>query len=141
MPVACFLLFFVSEKLHRKYSRNCTEQKPSLLFSPTHTRSPKGRRRGATMPPHHVVARSHLWLCRDMVWGPRAPLTIVLQPIYSLRRENPKRIDHLPRKVPSRRHHRNQVSGVRRSCSGTLPGRGLTPGAISIDFTASTSTP
>ena len=29
---SCFLLFLVSEKLHRKYSRNWTKQKPKILF-------------------------------------------------------------------------------------------------------------
>ena len=27
-----FLLFCISEKLYRKYSRNCTKQKPKILF-------------------------------------------------------------------------------------------------------------
>jgi hypothetical protein len=31
-PIFC--CFFVSEKLHRKYSRNLTKQKPNLLFFP-----------------------------------------------------------------------------------------------------------
>ena len=34
------------------------------------------------------------------------------------------------------RHRRKQVSGDRSLCSGTLPGRGIAPGAISIDSTA-----
>ena len=41
VPVPCFLLFLVWEKLHRKYSRNWTKQKPKLLFSrnlPEHRR-------------------------------------------------------------------------------------------------------
>jgi hypothetical protein len=33
--VPCYLLFCVSEKLHRKYSRNWTKQKPKFLFFPT----------------------------------------------------------------------------------------------------------
>jgi hypothetical protein len=35
VPVPYFLLFCVSEKLHRKYSRNWTKQKPKFLFFPT----------------------------------------------------------------------------------------------------------
>ena len=58
-----------------------TKTQPPIF--PTRTRSPKGRRRGATTPPHHVVARPHLWSCGDMVWGPRVPLTILLKPIYT----------------------------------------------------------
>jgi hypothetical protein len=32
---SCFLLFCVSEKLHKKYSRNWTERSPEFLFFPT----------------------------------------------------------------------------------------------------------
>jgi hypothetical protein len=35
VPVPCFLLFCVSEMLHKKYSRNWTKQKPKFLFFPT----------------------------------------------------------------------------------------------------------
>jgi hypothetical protein len=33
--VPCFLLFLYFRKLHRKYSRNWTKQKPKFLFFPT----------------------------------------------------------------------------------------------------------
>jgi hypothetical protein len=36
-----------------------------------------------------------------------------------------------------RHHHRRQILGDRTLCSGTLPGRGSAPGAISIDVVAS----
>ena len=39
-------------------------------------------------------------------------------------------------KFRQRRHHRRPDSGDRSLCSGTLPGRGIAPGAISIDSTA-----
>jgi hypothetical protein len=32
-------------------------------------------------------------------------------------------------------HHRRQILGDKSLCSGTLPGWGITPGAISIDST------
>jgi hypothetical protein len=32
VPVPCFCCFCVSEKLHRKFSRNWTKQKPKFLF-------------------------------------------------------------------------------------------------------------
>jgi hypothetical protein len=44
-PVLCY--FCVSEKLHRKYSRNWTKQSPKFLFFPDRRRSPKKSRRGA----------------------------------------------------------------------------------------------
>jgi hypothetical protein len=36
VPVPCFCCFCVSEKLHRKYSRNWPKQKPKFLFFPKH---------------------------------------------------------------------------------------------------------
>ena len=53
MPVPCLLLFLVSEKLHRKYSRNWTKQKPEVLFFPEGSRAPKkccSRTRGLHTP-------------------------------------------------------------------------------------------
>jgi hypothetical protein len=54
-PVFCY--FFISEKLHRKYSRNWIKQKPNLLIFNKASRRPKRRQRGATGQPHHGVAR------------------------------------------------------------------------------------
>ena len=140
MPSASFL-FFRFRKITQEIFSELHRTKTQPPIFPTCTWSPKGRRRGATTPPHHVVARPHLWSREDMVWGPRAALTIVIRPIYSPQRENPKTIDNLTWKVPSRCHHRNLVSRVRRFCSGTLSGRGLTLGASSTDHTDSTLTP
>jgi hypothetical protein len=53
--------------------------------------------------------------------------------------ENPKSIGNFPEEVPQlcRRHRR--ISGDRSLCSGTLPGRGSAPRAISINVVASTA--
>jgi hypothetical protein len=59
-----------------------------------------------------------------------------LSPIYCLRRKNPQSIRIDPQKVPQRCRHRRPISGDRSLCSGTLPGRGIAPGAISINSTA-----
>jgi hypothetical protein len=53
--------------------------------------------------------------------------------------ENPKMIDIFPRTVPQRRRHRRQILGDISLCSGTLPGWGSAPGAISIDTVASSA--
>jgi hypothetical protein len=53
-PVFC--CFCVSEKLHRKYSRNWTKQKPEVQIFTGASRRPKRRRRGATGRPHHRAA-------------------------------------------------------------------------------------
>jgi hypothetical protein len=53
--------------------------------------------------------------------------------------ENPKTIgDFRERVLQLRRRHR-RISGDRSLCSGTLPGRGSAPGAISIDTVASSA--
>jgi hypothetical protein len=54
-PIFCY--FCVSEKLHRKYSRNWTKQKPNLLLFNEASRSLKRRRRGATGQPHYRAAQ------------------------------------------------------------------------------------
>src|SRR3954451_21104439 len=54
VPVLCFLLFCVSEKLHRKYSLNWTKQKPKFLFHHNEhgvqRRDEEAPRGGLTMP-------------------------------------------------------------------------------------------
>jgi hypothetical protein len=56
----------------------------------------------------------------------------VPSPIKSLTTENPKTIGIFPRTVPQLRRRRRQILGDRSLCSGTLPGQGSAPGAISI---------
>jgi hypothetical protein len=51
--------------------------------------------------------------------------------------ENFKIIGVFPRTVPQRRRRRRQILGDISLCSGTLPGWGSAPGAISIDGVAS----
>ena len=138
---SCFLLFFCFRKsLQEIFSELDATKAIDLMFQRT-TRCPKERCRRAVGPPYHATARGTPWPRGHVVWGPRASTDVAPSPIYCPRCINPKTIRHIRQKHPSRRRHRRQVSGVRSSCSGTLPERGLTPGAISIDSTASTSTP
>jgi hypothetical protein len=46
--------------------------------------------------------------------------------------ENPRGISKFPERVLQLRHRRRRISGDRSLCSGTLPGRGSAPAAISI---------
>ena len=118
MPVSCFLLFFVSEILHRKYSRNCTGRKTPDLILPSRTRTPKKRRRGATRPPHNLVARPHLPAREEVVWGPQGAPGVRPSPIYTSSTENPKYPIIIPRKAPSP----PSSSILDREGSGALPG-------------------
>jgi hypothetical protein len=67
-----------------------------------------------------------------MVWAPRESTDLALPPIYCPRCENPKSLSLHPQKVlPSKKSF-----GDRILYSGTLPGWGIAPGAISIDSIA-----
>jgi hypothetical protein len=50
--------------------------------------------------------------------------------------ENPKGIGEISRRVPQLRRRHRRISGDRSLCSGTLPGQGSAPGAISITVSA-----
>jgi hypothetical protein len=87
-PVFCY--FCISEKLHRKYSRNWTKQKPNLLLFNEASRSPKRRRRGATGRPHYRAARPAP-RPRALVVRPPWPTSgAAPSPIKTPRREKPK---------------------------------------------------
>jgi hypothetical protein len=86
-PVFC--CFCVSEKLHRKYSRNWTKQKPKFLFFPIRD-GVQSRDEGGQRAATHPMARATPWPRWVMMWAPGPPPDIALPPIYSPRRENPK---------------------------------------------------
>ena len=61
---SCFLLFFVSEILHRKYSLKWTAQKPKVLYLSWQHREPERRRNGASgwpHPPRRGLALARAW--------------------------------------------------------------------------------
>jgi hypothetical protein len=99
VPISCFLLFCVSEKLHRKYSQNWTKQKPNLLFFPKASRSPKMRRRGARSQAHPRAARPSPWPRHQGVRPPGPPSDAPLSPIYSPRWKKPKGRIASPRNI------------------------------------------
>jgi hypothetical protein len=68
VPVSCFLLFCVSEKLHRKYSRNWTKQKPNLLFLPKF-REDRRWDRGGPGAGHTLGQRGLALACATRGWG------------------------------------------------------------------------
>jgi hypothetical protein len=133
MPQCQFPIFYcfcVSEKLHRKYSRNWTKQKPNLLIFNEAYRRPKRRQRGAMGQPHLRVVRPApgprpLWV-RPL--GP--PLDAAPSPIKTPRREKPKYLINFPET-----HHDPPPSSIRdregpEALPGTLPERGITTGGL-----------
>jgi hypothetical protein len=130
------LLFLYFRKVIQEIFSELDETKPEVPILLSCTRSPNGRRRRVGRRPHHRVARVTPWPCHRMVWAPRVPSGIALPPINCIRCKNRKGISIHPQKVLQCRRHRRRVLGDRSLCSGTLPGRGIAPVAISIDSTA-----
>ena len=97
---SCFLLFLVSEILHRKYSRKWTGQKQEVITLPWQHRSPKESQRWAAGPPHLCQARPRPGPRLGMVGPPCAATELASPPIYSPPRENPKYPSTIPWKVP-----------------------------------------
>jgi hypothetical protein len=87
-PIFC--CFCVSEKLHRKYSRNWTKQKPNIPIFNEASRRPKKRRRGPRGQPHHQGARPSPWLHRPVVRAPWSTSDAAPSPIKTPQREKPK---------------------------------------------------
>jgi hypothetical protein len=137
---SCFLLFLCFRKVTHEIFSKLDKIKDKVLIYLTRRRSPKERRRRTRRRPHHRVVQAIPWLRHQVVWAPGPPLDIALPHIYSLRGENSKSMGVHPQKVLQCHRHRRQSSGDRSLCSGTLPGWGIAPKAISIDSTAISNT-
>ena len=117
VPVSCFMLFFVSEKLHRKYSRNCMGKNHRKYFPGkyTETEGETEGGRGAPTPPGGAGPTP------GTRGGGVGPTCISRgQPfahIY-LFDGKPKYPIIIPRKFPSP----PSSSTLDRECSGALPG-------------------
>jgi hypothetical protein len=127
-PVLCY--FCVSEKLHRKYSRNWTKQKPNLLIFTEASRRPKRRWRGATGQPHHRAAWPAPGSCPLVVRLPWSTPDAAPSPIKTPRREKPKHpINFLET------HRELPLSSTRdredpEALPDTLPERGIATGGL-----------
>jgi hypothetical protein len=85
-----FYCFCVSEKLHRKYFRNWTKQKPNIQKFTQASRGPKRRCRGAMSRPHNRVTRPRPWPLSLCVRPSRSTSDAAPSPIKTPRREKPK---------------------------------------------------
>jgi hypothetical protein len=112
-----FCYFCVSKKLHRKYSRNWTKQKPNLLLFNEASKRPKRRRRGATGRQHHRVARPASSPRLLVVRPPWSTSDTAPSPIKTPRREKPKHLINFPET------HRDPPSSSTRNreCPEALP--------------------
>ena len=137
MPVPCFLLFLVSEILHRKYSRNWTKQKPKCLFFSGASRTSNMRRSGAEGRPHHRVARPAPQPREHQVWGPRASTAFALSPTNTLRRNKTKKKNTFPETLTEPPPSSTLVREGSEPLPGTLPERGIITGGIYVTMPAS----
>jgi hypothetical protein len=133
MPQCQFSVFCcscVSEKLHRKYSRNWMKQKPNIRKFTEVSREPKRRRKGARGQPHHQGVRPAPGPCRPMVWAPWSTSDAAPSPIKTPRREKPKHPITFPETYrdppPSSTRDREGPEAL----PSTLPERGITTGGL-----------
>jgi hypothetical protein len=125
-----FWCFCVSEKLHRKYSRNWKKQKPKFLFFLTrdgvHNRDGGGPEGSRTMGWRGLtLARATRW------WGHLAHLLTLPFRLYILHDEKTLRAQTLFQKTycklpPSSARDREGPEAL----FGTLPERGITTGGL-----------
>jgi hypothetical protein len=122
-PIFC--CFCVSEKLHRKYSRNWMKQKPNIQKFTEASREPKRRQRGATGRPHNRTAWPRPWPRPLCVRPPQSTSDDASSPIKTLRREKLKYPINFPEThrdpPPSSTRDREGPEAL----PGTLPGRGI----------------
>jgi hypothetical protein len=111
-PVFCY--FCVSEKLHMKYSRNWTKQKPNVQIFTKASREPKRRRRGATGWPHHRVARPAPGPHPLVVRPPWPTSDAAPLPIKTPRREKPKHPITFPEYIAICRRRRPEIGRVQK---------------------------
>jgi hypothetical protein len=129
-----FSAFFVFQK---SYTGNIlgigqTEDRNSY-FSRTKDVDRKRTGGGARGKPHHE-GTCPLLAAPLVVRPPWSTSDDALSPIKSFGTENPRTVGVFPRTVPQRRRRRRQISGDKSLHSGTLPGRGSAPGAVSISL-------
>jgi hypothetical protein len=127
-PVFC--CFCVLEKLHRKYSRNWTKQKPNVPIFNEASRRPKRGRRGATGRPHHQGARPAPGPRLPVVRPPWSTSDAAPSPIKTPQWEKPKDPINFPET-----HHDPPPSSTRdregpKALPGTLPERGIATGGL-----------
>ena len=137
VPVPCFLCYFYCRKLLLEIFSELDKNLRRFFVGQIRTgarragpadvqKDPRGSHPRVTGGPRPGVASA-----------PRAPPRDALWPINHPRRENPNPRWIFPNMIQSSAVITNQFRGFRRSCFGTLPGRGSSTGAISINTAAS----
>jgi hypothetical protein len=127
-PVFC--CFCVSEKLHRKYSRNWTKKKSNVRKFTEASREPKKRRKGARRWPHHQGVRPRAWPRRPMVRATWSTSDAAPSPIKISRWEKPKHPITFPETHRDPPPSSSQDREGPEALPGTLPEREITTGGL-----------
>jgi hypothetical protein len=120
-PIFC--CFCVSEKLHRKYSRNWTKQKPNLLFLPK-LRKTEDETEGGQGPATPQGGAAQALAAPTYGEGAWSPPDAAPSPTKSPRREKPKGRIAFPRNVLQAAAVVETRSGGSRSSSRHPAGEG-----------------
>jgi hypothetical protein len=129
-PFPVFCCFCVSEKLHRKYSRNWMKQKPNIQILNKASRGPKRRRSWARGWSHHQVAWPRPWPCHPMVSPTWSTSDAAPSPIKIPRWEKPKDPINFPETHYNPPPSSTQDREGPEALPGTLPERGITTGGL-----------
>jgi hypothetical protein len=127
-PVFC--CFCVSEKLHRKYSRNWTKQKPNVQKFTEASRDPKRRWSGATRGPHNRAAWPRARPCPLCVRPPRSTSDDAPSPIKTPRWEKPKDLIIILERYRDPPLSSTQDREGPEALPGTLSERGIATGGL-----------
>jgi hypothetical protein len=125
-----FCCFCVSEKLHRKYSRNWMKQKPDVQIFNEASRRLKRRRNRAKGRPHHQGARPAPGPRRPMVWAPWSTSDAAPSPIKTPQREKPKHPITFPETYRDSPPSLTQDREGPEALPDTLSERGITTGGL-----------
>ena len=134
VSVACFLLFLVPGKSENQYSRNQTGQKPKFLFY----RKTHGARRRVGVGPQGGHTTPWRGSPQSAQGNGVAPLAAHRPCLFAYKMPpdantlNSQASSH--EKFRSTSTTKGEIRGTESLCSGTLPGRGSAPRAISIDL-------
>jgi hypothetical protein len=133
---SCFLLFSIPDIYQRKYPQNWMKQSLKFVFfchiHRVQSRDGGGHRGGHTMPwCGPTSGRAWLW-CGPLGRPPISPFRLYI----AFLGKTLNRSASIHKKFRSAAAIEGKFWGDRNLCSGTLPGLGIAPGAISIDSTA-----
>src|SRR3954447_2420418 len=109
---SCFLLFCISEKLYRKYSRNCMGQIASIIKSRNEDcvrRGPEGVHPGGQTPPRHGLTLARAWVASGPTRAPPTPPLRLFIPCFGKTLDTREKFYE---KFRSRRHRRTHLGRV-----------------------------